>query len=475
MLPAVATLVYALLILVLFWLDRHREAGTSMGLWVPTLWVLIVASRPVSAWLEPVRTLDSPQSYLEGSPLDAAIFAILLAAGLLVLVARVHQVGTILRANWPIIFFFAYCALSTLWSDHTLVSFKRWTKAVGDVVMVLVVLTDPEQLGAIKRLLTRVGFVLIPLSILLIKYYPDLARSYSPWDGTQYYSGVTIGKNLLGMTCLVCGLGSLWCFLPAYQGPKGRERTRALVAHGAVLVMAFWLFWMSNSMSSLACFVIAGSLMAVTNLFQLTRRPAVVHVLVAAVIWVTLLALFSDMGGGLRGSLGRSATLTGRTEIWKQVLGMRRNALVGTGFESFWPPKGMFYERTTGNILYGINEAHNGYLEVFLNLGWVGVFLLAVVIVTGYRNVLSAFRRDPHVGALKLAFFVACVVYSLTEAGFRMMTMVWIGFLLATTAVPEAASPQGSPPLGIEHTRDFAEPQPQLHHAFDIAFPEETS
>jgi hypothetical protein len=57
--------------------------------------------------------------------------------------------------------------------------------------------------------------------------------------------------------------------------------------------------------------------------------------------------------------------------------------------------------------------------------------------MTGYRNVIVAFRRDRHLGMLKLAYFVAAVIYSLTEAGFRMMSPIWVFFLLATIAVPE--------------------------------------
>jgi O-antigen ligase len=76
-------------------------------------------------------------------------------------------------------------------------------------------------------------------------------------------------------------------------------------------------------------------------------------------------------------------------------------------------------------------------LEVFLNLGWAGVSLLGIVIVTGYRNVLCALRRDADEGRLRLAYFVAALVYSFTEAGFRMMDPVWIFFLLSAAKVPQ--------------------------------------
>ena len=149
---------------------------------------------------------------------------------------------SLLRSNGPIILFFAYCALSILWTDYPFVAFKRWVKAVGDVVMVLIVLTDSNRLSAVRRVLTRTGFLLVPLSVLFIKYYPDLGRSTIRGLGRRCPRGVTMGKNLLGMACLIFGLGSLWCFLAAYQTEKGGERRRHLIAHGVILAMVIWLF-----------------------------------------------------------------------------------------------------------------------------------------------------------------------------------------------------------------------------------------
>jgi O-antigen ligase len=83
------------------------------------------------------------------------------------------------------------------------------------------------------------------------------------------------------------------------------------------------------------------------------------------------------------------------------------------------------------------NEAHNGYLEVFLNLGWVGIALLTSIIITGYRNLLSMLRWNPEACGLRMAFFVAALAYNFTEAGFRIMSPVWIFFLVAAVAVPK--------------------------------------
>ena len=432
---AIATVVYAIGIVGLFILDRDPDSRTSKALWIPVAWLLIAGSRPVSMWFQTGTAAVSVDKYnIESNPINILVLAVLLAAGLIVLFNRGPQVGMLLQSNWPILLFFFYCALSAMWSDYPGVAFRHWIRSLGDPVMVLIVLSDSEPVAALKRLLTRTGFLLIPLSVLLIKYYPALGRRYTnSWE--LMYTGVAGHKTELGEICLILGLGFLWRFLEHYRSKGEPHRGRHLLGDGAILTMVVWLLWMAQSVTSSCCLLIASALLVLTILSERGQKVGVVHLLVAMLVSFCLFALFANSGGGLVEAVGKNQTLTGRTEIWHQVLGLARNPVFGSGFESFWlgdRVKAMW----DNNVGDRLNEAHNGYLEVYLNLGWIGLTLLAVLIVTGYRHVIVALRRDNQVGALKLAYFVAAVIFSLTEAGFRMMSPLWIFFLLATTAVP---------------------------------------
>ena len=64
--------------------------------------------------------------------------------------------------------------------DYPDVAFKRWIKSLGDFVMVQIILTDRDRYAAIKRALPFMAFLLMPLSVLFIKFYPDLGRGYHP-------------------------------------------------------------------------------------------------------------------------------------------------------------------------------------------------------------------------------------------------------------------------------------------------------
>lgn len=430
--PQIATLAYAALIALLFYLDRDKKVRTSKALWFPIAWLMINGSRPVSQWLQSGPTIGD--QYVDGSPLDAVIFGAIMAGAVAVMFQRRKKLESFLRSNSAILLFVSYCAVSIVWSDYPFVSLKRWVKSVGDIIMILVVMTDSNPLEAVKRFLCRCGFVLLPASILCIKYYPDIGRSYNPWTWIPMYCGVTTFKNQLGMISLVCAMASLWCFVRVWRDKKATGRWRHLAAQGAIIGIAIWLFLTADSMTSFSCFVLAGSVLVMVNQPWVARNKLLIHFLVAGVISLALTALFFDSSGGLVKTIGRDPTLTGRTAIWNVVIELaQRRPLIGAGFETFWMGDRL---QRVWQVEKGIQEAHDGYIEVYINLGWFGILFLAGLILTGYRNVLEVFRRDRELGSIKLAYFVTGVIYSCTEAGFRMMSPVWIAFLLAVIAVP---------------------------------------
>jgi exopolysaccharide production protein ExoQ len=387
--------------------------------------LFIAGSRLISVW-RVATEIDSPDQYFEGSPVDRLVLAALLAAGLAVLIVRGRSAQTFLRRNLPILLFFAYCAASIVWSDYTAVAFKRWTKALGDLVMVMVVLTDPDPFAAIRRLFARTAFVLIPVSVLLVKYYPDLGRGYDPWTWTPYYGGVAIGKNSLGYVCLVFGLASLWRFLTAFHsGPR-----RSLIAHGVVVTMALWLFWIANSATSLGCFILGSALLVLTTMPAFTRSARTPHVLTASIAVCAFIIVLLDAGNVFVQAMGRDTTLTGRTELWDRLVQMRVEPFFGAGFESFW--LGDRVEKLWSVYWWHPRQAHNGYLETFLNLGLAGLGLIGYLMAAGYRNATAAFRSNPASGSLGLTFLVVALAYNLTEAAFKTMHPIWIALLLAT-------------------------------------------
>jgi exopolysaccharide production protein ExoQ len=456
----------------LFYLDRDKSVRTSKALWLPVIWLWIAGSRAVSVWLGTGGgSAGALASTLDGSPMDAAIFEALIVAGVIVLFHRRKTIALV-KASGPVLIYFLYCMISTAWSPIPAPAFKRWIKDVGDLVMVLVIVTDAQPIAALRRLYSRVGFILFPLSVVLIRY-TDLGRGYDP-DGNPMNTGVTTNKNSLGLIVFVISLGALWHTRSLLLDKNAPHRARRLVAQGALLTFGIVLLQMAHSATSIACFVLGGGLMLTASLRAIRSRPGRLHALCLGILLAGALTLLFGGESLVTGALGRKSDLSGRTNIWRASIASADSPVFGTGFESFWNTNAHKVARNPALAGYldmsNLVSAHNGYIEVYLDLGWVGVCLIAFILISGYRRAAKAFGRDPQFGSLILAYIVTGAFYSITEVGFRVLGPSWIFLLLAVvSANGVAAGLFGRCKSGLVHTPEHSalhrpppNPQPQV-------------
>jgi len=430
--PYIAAFICVCGIAGLFYLDRDRSLRPSKALWLPTIYLWVVGSRAASSWFSGSAS-DSVNSQLDSSPIDTMVYAGLLLAMVAVLSSRWREVSRLLSRNWPILTYLLFCVVSVTWSEHPGIAFKRWVKSLDDLTMVLIVVTDSQPVDALKRLVSRIGFVLLPLSLLFIKYFPLLGRGYSP-DGMLMNTGVTTNKNVLGVVLLVVSLGTFWKTVTLWRSKATPDRKRHLWAQGVLLAFGLVLLKMTDSATSLVCFVIGSGFILLANRRAVRMRPARIHLLCIGIVLVAGLILLLGVGGSVAQALGRTSSLSGRTQIWAAVIPAAPNAFVGAGYESFWMSSNV--EIFQHNMIgwwhpENLNEAHNGYIEVYLNLGWIGLALIGCILVSGYKRAIAAFKRNPSVGALMLAYVIISPVYAITEAGFRSPDPMWIFLLLA--------------------------------------------
>jgi O-antigen ligase len=433
----VPTVLFAIIIAGLFWLDRDSSVRTSKALWLSTIWLLQVGSRPISVWLD----IDPPPAEIPGqtppgSQLDQLFGATLLVLGVIVLIRRRRAVRDLLRASWPVALYFSFALVSLLWSDFPAWGFKRWTRALAELAMVLIVATDAHPITALRRLFSRIGFVLLPASVLLINYYPDLGQDLG--SGTNI--GVTTNKNILGDVVYLVMLAALWQILSVVSDRNERNRARRLLAHCTILAFGIWLLSVADCATATACIVLGAGLMLATSLPVIRHRPAAVHALVLGILLLGGLIEFAGGTAVITGALGRQPDLTGRDRIWTIVKWVVPNPIGGAGFETFWVgPRVLTVFKMVGGP-HPTTEAHNGYIEVYLNLGWIGLGLIALLFGQGYRRAVGVFRRDSALGALLVAYVVTALFYNYSEAGFRMISMEWFCLLLSVVTASRVMS-----------------------------------
>jgi O-antigen ligase len=206
--------------------------------------------------------------------------------------------------------------------------------------------------------------------------------------------------------------------------------------------MIAWMIPMANSKTSLLS-LIAGVMLVLALQFPTVRRNPWQWI-IGTVLVLTILNEFLSLQSTVIQASGRDATFTGRTGIWETVLSESDSALLGSGYASFWLGERLqriwdLYPNTP------LLQAHNGYLEVYLNLGMIGVALLGGVLWTGLRNTRRRLTAPDFAAAgpdertyqtFGMAYVPAYLIYNVTEATFMGLNFLFIIFLLVAFDFP---------------------------------------
>lgn len=436
MIAGLATVACLAFVAFMFWAEQKQSYRPSAALWIPVAWMFLAGSRWASSWLDFGVPLASADDYAEGSPVDRAVFLSLIVAGAVVLVRRNLDWGRVLRDNSLIALYLLYALASILWTNEPYVLAKRWIKDLGNPIMALIILTDQRPYQAAIVVLRRLAYLLLPLSLLFVRYFPDLGRVYLR-DGSPMYTGVGHQKNDLGLMCLITGIGFAWTLLRGHW----REFRGSWYRIGllVLILMLAWLLHMSNSQTSLVCLLAVIGTLLLARLPMVRRRPSTIMPLLSAGVLAGLVldALLNLRSVGLA-LLGRNPTLTNRTDLWAVLLDLQTNPLVGSGFMSFWT--GERLELIWRKVVVGVNQAHNGYLEQYLNLGYIGVGFIVLIALSALYKVTVQLRYAPDEALLRLSIVVAVLIFNYTEASFYGINNMWLLFLFACMTPPRRHS-----------------------------------
>ncbi|HTA29024.1 MAG TPA: O-antigen ligase family protein [Candidatus Cybelea sp.] len=446
---AIAFVVCVIFVAKLLQIDRAASSGLSKALWLPSVWFLYCATRPLNEWFLGGQYSESGGSSIEsGSVVDRYFLTVLLVIGLWVLSRRGINWPQAMRNNFWLFALLFFMLVSILWSDYPFVSLKRWVRTAGTAVMALVILSEAEPYEAILAVIRRTMYLVIPFSMLLVKYYPRLGVSYGHSSGAPMYSGATLTKNTLGEICVLYVFLFIWSRFARRDNEDGAPVVRGQkVCELVLLAMVFFLMKGPSGYGARAASYSATSIVVLlmglgvfflmrryrTSLAQLGGRVALVLVCSGLVTLVLFMLGTSPMAVGA-GLLGREANLTGRSDqIWPLLAPIAwHNPVLGLGYGAFW------INVSPELMVLNINEAHNGYLDVLIELGGVGLILVLLVIVTYFRKARLELQENFYWAAFRMSYLVMFLVHNWTETTLlRSRETLWNLFVVFAVVYPQ--------------------------------------
>lgn len=371
----------------------------------------VIALTLLSGAFVPLWRLQTAGSASQGDTVQQAVL-LLSYGGLILLPWHWPQIQKSFIKGWLLWLVIGIAVISVLWSQDPALTLRRsFALLLATLYGLLLAVRYP--FAAILRLIGVTMAIIVGTSLLSIAFGADWAVMGHPHPGA--WQGVMFHKNALGRIAVL-----------------------ALIVFGVLAQQTRWpwqIGWRVLAISALALIVGARSATAlvvtvalitiwmvaygVRSLAKDERRQGVA---LASSIAIPVGMLVVFYWPEIADLLGRDPELTGRLPLWSSLLAIGwSQPLLGYGYGAFWLDTSRMMALDVALMrmrFWWAEHAHNGYLDVWLEIGIIGlipvVFLVASVWRDGFHKVLQgAFQPKPLFIFLFTSFLV---IYNLSEA-----------------------------------------------------------
>lgn len=427
--PLAALLICGVFIAYLVRNERNEAPSVSGAIWIPAIWLMIVSTKSVSQWVAGSNTGDSDIGNLP----DQIFVLVWLLIGVIILANRSTGWKHALRTQSPIVLLFVLMFCSILWSSIPAETFGRLIRQLLALCMALVVASEKSPTLAVESILRRATYILIPTSILLIKYYPHLGVDFGRWSGERMWVGVALQKNGLGRVCMVSLLFMIWSYFKSRRFGHENGNGNKLIKYckGIVFVLAaYMLLFPDGKVSATSLVALFAGLATMWLMFTLSRdgRTLKISLIATSVLFLFLLGISLPLSGGtvatgFNAMLDRDATFTGRADTWAEIIPIAfSHPILGCGFDSYWTP--------ATRELHAMSHGHSSYLEMFNELGIVGLIAYFSVFLSVAKHGRNELLRNREWGVFAVSYLVMSMAHGATESSINSFSGQLLGTLL---------------------------------------------
>jgi O-antigen ligase len=272
----------------------------------------------------------------------------------------------------------------------------------------------------------RVAYILLPLSVVFIKYFPAIGRVPNR-SGSNIFAGVALHKNGLGCTVFILGL---FLFIDLLYIIRTNDRKLRLDAwiRVAMLATGIWLLITCASLTSMLSLSLGCALLWTTG--HLTRKIGARRTLqygTSLIVFVAILEYGFNATATISELSGRGSGFSGRTWIWELVREVNTDPVFGGGFYSFWSTPEA--EEISALFKGTLASAHNGLLEMYLDGGGIGFGLLVAILILWAHRSTKRMLAGTFYGQLCLCFLLLAVVNNFSETHYFRFTPLWFTLL----------------------------------------------
>jgi exopolysaccharide production protein ExoQ len=341
--------------------------------------------------------------------------------------------------------YLAFAGVSTLWAFRPELSFIRYLQQV----MVLTCVVLPTMLVVRTTDMMRCLFLCFTFAAIVNVFFIPL-DSPTLVAILKGYPGYFTGKNLLGEFAAIALILALHetCY-------PGFRRAFGIIA----AIIATSLIFLANSKTALALALFVPLLAMLTLIIRKRLGISIAIVLlIVPTCYVVLSTAFNFNTSRLSYMAFGDPTFSGRTIIWQFALKeIERRPLLGWGYQSFWlvGPDAPSVVEAPG-FVKDMPNAHNGYYDTMLEMGYVGYALLLIFVVATLHAIGRVADRDSARAWLLLSLALYVITHNgLESTWMRAYDLMWVVFVMVAAEIgrhwqlyPSKGMPHGQRPAG---------------------------
>lgn len=387
-------------------------------------------------WLEGGTFAEADAS--SGDPRVQVVWFIIYLITFFLLAARWQYAVQVAARNKLLWVLVGIALISVLWSDVPDITLRHGVALIGTTAFGLYFAARYKMIEQ-QRLLGWALAIAAVLSLVFALALPSygVSSGIDAQGDAQGWRGVYSHKNTLGS---IMALSTLVFLLLALT-----SRKRRWVA-GAGLILSFGLVIFSNSVSGL---VVCVSLLALLPVYGALRWRITLAVPFLISAWllmggVVMWGLYN--AETLLGALGRDITLTGRTNLWPLVITMiSQRPWLGYGYSGFWEAdKGAYFSFALNG--FQATGAHNGFLDLWLQLGLLGVLVFVLSFLLAFLRAAAWARLSKATeGLWPLMYLTFMLLHSVSESSILIRNDIyWTLYVATVFSLPAHQDSAGS-------------------------------
>jgi exopolysaccharide production protein ExoQ len=306
--------------------------------------------------------------------------------------------------------------VSSLWSQNPFRSFYNGIFYFVDTLFAFYLVTAYEA-EEIASLIMMAGLCVSILSLIFVFLFPQFGVLQQLRE-TGAWRGIFIDRTSAAK-CMVFLLSPAIVF-------RRQSWSLARIAYVALLVS---LIFMAHAVTAIIVLFFYVAAMALMTAFRRFDARSAILLNAALILGIAALVV---AGMALLPSVlaffGRNATLSGRTIVWQAViLSILKRPWFGYGFYAFWQGLTGESANTILAVSWTFGYAHNGILELLLQIGIAGTAVFFVTLIQACRDAWFCFRNGRPGGTdWYIGLIVLTILYNIDEA-----TVVWPNELLS--------------------------------------------